>query len=117
LIAIVDDDALLRSALEMLFGSLGYRSIAYESATSFLASGDAGACHCVISDVSMPGMSGFELTRELRTIGHVVPVILITALSGAALSAQATACGARCLLTKPLEPGQLIECVKEALAA
>ena len=117
LIAIVDDDASLRAAIETLLGLFGYRSVAYESAISFLASSDAGSCQCIISDVSMPGMSGFELKHQLQLIGYEVPVILITARNGPTLAEQAKASGAHCLLTKPFDAKQLIECVRQALAA
>ena len=117
LIAIVDDDASLRAALETLLQSLGYRSVAYESATSFLASSDAASCGCVISDVYMPGMTGFELKRQLHMIGREVPVILITACGEPGVPAQAKASGAHSLLTKPFDAKELIDCLTGALAA
>lgn len=117
LIAIVDDDASLCSALETLLRSLGYRSIAYQSALDFLASGDVGRCQCVISDISMPGMSGFELKRQLQTtVARETPVILITARNEPTLLAQAKASGAHSLLTKPFDVKQLIHCLTDALA-
>ncbi len=117
LIAIVDDDASLRSALDTLLSSAGYRSVTYESATAFLASNDAMSCHCVISDISMPGMTGFELKRRLLVIGCEVPVILITGRSEPEIPAQAAASGVYCLLTKPFEARKLIKCLANALAA
>ncbi len=116
LIAIIDDDASLRSALETLLQSLGYRSSAYESALDFLTSHDIGYCHCVISDVSMPGISGFELKERLRMTGRDIPVILITARSEPTLHAQAKASGAHSLLTKPFDVKQLIQHLTDALA-
>lgn len=117
LIAIVDDDASLCSALETLLRSLGYRPTAYESALHFLASSDVRSYQCVISDISMPGMSGLELKRELQAIGASdIPVILITARTEPTLLAQAKASGAHSLLTKPFGVDQLIASLTDALA-
>jgi FixJ family two-component response regulator len=117
LIAIVDDDASLCSALETLLRSLGYRSTAYASALDFLASSDVGRCQCVISDISMPGMSGLEMKHQLQAIGaRDIPVILITARSEPTLLAQAKASGAHSLLTKPFGVEQLVDCLTDALA-
>jgi FixJ family two-component response regulator len=117
LIAIVDDDASLCSALETLLRSLGYRPTAYESALHLLASSDVRHYQCVISDISMPGMSGLELKRELRAIGAGdIPVILITARTEPTLLARAKASGAHSLLTKPFGVDQLIASLTDALA-
>jgi FixJ family two-component response regulator len=116
LIAIVDDDESVRSALETLLASFGYRSLAYDSATSFLVSGLAGSCQCVISDIGMPGMSGFDLTRHLQLTGQALPVILITARNGPTVLKEAEACGAHSLLRKPFEAKQLMRCLAEVLA-
>jgi len=117
LIAIVDDDASLCSALETLLRSLGYRSIAFESALHFLASSDVGNYQCVISDISMPGMSGLEIKRQLQALGAGdIPVILITARTEPTLLVQAKASGAHSLLTKPFGVDQLIASLTDALA-
>lgn len=117
LIAIIDDDESVRSALATLVASFGYGLRAYDSAAGFLASDLVGSCHCVISDISMPGMSGFELTRYLRLKGDSTPVILITARCGPTIIAQAEASGAQSLLKKPFGAKQLIESLKRALGS
>lgn len=117
LIAVVDDDASLRAALETLLRSLGYRSVGYDSAVSFLASDDAGTCRCVISDICMPGMTGLELKRQLHVAGGGVPVILITASTRPDVLARAEASGAHGLLTKPFGVRELMARLTEALAA
>ncbi|MCP2216036.1 response regulator transcription factor [Bradyrhizobium elkanii] len=115
MIAIIDDDESVRSALATLLTSFGYRPLTYDSASYFLDSGLAASCSCVISDIAMPGMNGFELMRQLRLTGCEIPVILITARNGPTIVAQAQASGAHSLFKKPFEPKQLVEALNEAL--
>ena len=61
LIAVIDDDDLFRTALADSLGSLGYDAREFASGEEFIASEGQGRCDCVITDIHMPGMSGFEL--------------------------------------------------------
>jgi len=82
LISIVDDDAGIRSSLDGLIRSMGYRVALFESAEKFLASAAARDSGCVVSDVQMPGgMTGLELLSQVRSTGSGVPVILISAFT------------------------------------
>ena len=65
LIAIVDDDESMLSALVALVRSVGHVPRAFTSAEAFLESGTAASYACIITDVQMPGMNGFALTQEL----------------------------------------------------
>jgi hypothetical protein len=72
LISIVDDDEALCRALQALVQSLGYRAVTYRSADAFLASRTASSSQCIIADVQMPGLSGFDLgCVPLRGVGTV----------------------------------------------
>lgn len=114
-VAIIDDDESFRTALfESLF-SLGYGAQGFASAEEFLAANVEGSCACVITDIHMPGMSGFDLKRVLTARESKIPVIMITARTEPALEAQAVASGAVCLLRKPFESNALIACLERAL--
>jgi FixJ family two-component response regulator len=115
LISIVDDDESVREAVEGLIESLGYRVRAFRSAVDFLASPDIGDTACLIADVHMPQMSGVDLCRRLRELGHAIPTILITAYPNDAVRDRAMADGAVGYLTKPFDDHALIECVRSAL--
>ena len=65
LVSIVDDDEFVREALPDLLKELGYSAQAFSSAEEFLASDFVGLTRCLILDLSMPGMSGPDLQREL----------------------------------------------------
>lgn len=117
MIAIVDDDEAVRSAIENLVRSLGFRAVAFGSAEDFLVSGSSSAANCLIADVQMPGMSGIELQGHLVATGNRMPVILITAFPKAHVRAQAESSGALGYLSKPFEANVLIECIDRALRA
>ena len=116
LISIVDDDEAICRALQALMQSLGYRAGIYTSADAFLASKVASFSRCIITDVQMPGLGGFDLKRRLNEEGCETPVIMITARMEAHLDAEARKIGAICLLQKPFEANALISCLERALA-
>jgi FixJ family two-component response regulator len=114
LISVVDDDAGMRSSLDGLVRSLGYRVQTFGSAEDFLGSDARTACDCVISDVQIEGgMSGIQLAKEVTPSG--TPVILISAFADEAVQAKAAAVGAYCLLKKPFDCEKLIGCIDSAL--
>jgi FixJ family two-component response regulator len=115
LIAVVDDDEAVRTAIANLVRSLGFSAAIFASAEAFLACAGYGRESCVIADVQMPGMSGLELQRHLIATGRGVPVILITAFPGEHVRDQAMAAGAVGFLGKPFEGHHLIDCIGKAL--
>jgi FixJ family two-component response regulator len=115
LISIVDDDASMREALVGLVRSLGYEVRDFASAGDFLASNDLGNFTCAITDIQMPGMNGFELTRELGTRHRSLPVIMITAGAEPGIEEKAMSGGATCFLRKPFEAETLAGCLQRIL--
>lgn len=116
LIAVVDDDSSLRTALTGLLRSVGYETHGSASAEEFLASDARPRAACIITDIQMPGMNGIDLTHRLAEIGCTAPVILITGRAEPALLRRAEASGAVCILKKPFEAEQLIDWVARAVA-
>ncbi|MDS7598478.1 response regulator [Agrobacterium tumefaciens] len=78
LIGIVDDDQRVLSGLQQLLESVGYDAVSFRSASGLLASGDLNRITCVITDIGMPEVSGFELREILNRVHPTLPVILIT---------------------------------------
>jgi FixJ family two-component response regulator len=113
LIAVVDDDEDVRAALDGLLGSLGYRTVLFETADGLLGSTVLDDVDCIISDVQMPGSSGLQLAEAVRPLG--TPIILITAFPTTEVEQRATAAGVLRLLIKPFESSDLIDQLSDLL--
>jgi FixJ family two-component response regulator len=116
LVAVIDDDEPFRAALLESLDSLGYGVRGFASAEEFVANDGEKSCDCVITDIHMPGMSGFDLKRLLVSRDAKVPVIMITARPEPGLEAKAAAAGVVCLLRKPFESSALTGCLDRALS-
>jgi len=115
LVAIVDDDDLMRGALQGMLKSVGLRSQAFASAEEFLTSGQQNHTACLIADIRMPGMSGLELQAELNDEHHQIPTIFITAHGDEKMRMRAFEAGAVEFLAKPFDDEALLESVRAAL--
>ena len=115
LVAIVDDDDLMRSALQGLLKSVGLPAQAFASSEEFLDSGQQHQAACLIADIRMPGISGLELQAKLNAEHRGIPTIFITAHGDAKLRMQALRAGATEFLTKPFDDEVLLENVRAAL--
>jgi len=114
LVAVLDDDELMRSALQGLLKAVGLPSQAFASAEEFLSSGQQHQIACLIADIRMPGMSGLELQAELNTEGCRIPIIFITAHGDEKMRMQALRAGAVEFLAKPFDDEVLLERVRAA---
>jgi FixJ family two-component response regulator len=114
-ISIVDDDASIRDALKNLMRSVGVQAEAFASAEEFLASGYSGDVACLILDVTLPGMSGFELQDRLNSEHRGIPVIFITAHADDASRQRALKQGAKAMLDKPVRRGVLFQTIQVAI--
>ena len=116
-VSIIDDDESVRFSIAALVRSLGHIAYAFASAEDFLASSEASATDCLVTDIQMPGMSGIELQKTLATTGNRVPVIFVTAFPEDRISQQVLAGGAIGLLSKPYDGDTLVSFIETALAA
>ena len=101
LVSIVDDDESVRESLPDLVREFGCRAEAFSSAEAFLESGNFNETACLILDVTMPGMSGPQLQRQLALSGQAIPIVFITAHGGETLRPRLIADGAVECLSKP----------------
>ena len=114
-VAIVDDDAAVRIALEGLLRSAGLNARAFKSAEEFMGSGQQFQTACLIADIRMPGMSGLELQATLNAARCRIPIVFITAHGDAQMRMQALRAGAVEFLAKPFNDEVLLETVRAAL--
>jgi FixJ family two-component response regulator len=115
LIAIVDDDDSMRSAVQDLLEAVDLPAEAFASAEEFLRSGKQHDTACLIADIRMPGMSGLELQATLKAQRCRVPIIFITAHGDEKMRLQARRGGAVEFLSKPFDNEVLIDSVRAAL--
>ena len=115
MVAIVDDDDLMRSALQGLLKSVGLPAQAFASAEEFLKSGQQSEVGCLVADIRMPGMSGLELQAKLNADHCRIPTIFITAHGDEKMRMQALRAGAVEFMAKPFDDEALLESVRAAL--
>jgi len=114
-ISIVDDDNSVREGTVDLVKAMGFVAEAFPSAENFLNSKRLHNTSCLITDVRMPGMTGFELHNRLVGSGNVIPTILITAFPNDKDQARALQAGVFCYLSKPFSEDDLLACIRSAL--
>jgi FixJ family two-component response regulator len=115
LISLVDDDESIRRTTTLLIQSFGFQAAAFESAESFLKSGQLHETSCLIVDVQMPGMNGLQLQSHLAAAGCGIPIIFITAYESKDSRQRAMQAGAAAFLGKPFSDEQLLQIIRSAL--
>jgi FixJ family two-component response regulator len=115
LVAILDDDDSVRSALQGLLEAVGLSAQAFASSEEFLNSGQQHRIACLIADIRMPGMSGLELQARLNAERCRIPIIFITAHGDEKMRMQALRAGAVEFLAKPFDDEALLATVRAAL--
>jgi FixJ family two-component response regulator len=114
-IAVVDDDAGVRTALYQLLRSAGYDAVAFESAEEFLARAAEGDIHCLIADINLPGMSGVALAQTPPANGGPRRVILITGRDDPHTLELIHRAGGMPLLRKPFGDRELFDTIAATL--
>jgi two-component system, LuxR family, response regulator FixJ len=109
---VVDDDDAARDSLVMLLKSDGLATKGFASAHEFLAKFDTDLRGCVVTDLRMPSMDGIELIRELKSLGCLLPVIVITGHADVSRAVDAMKAGATDFIEKPYESEQLLRAVR-----
>jgi FixJ family two-component response regulator len=115
LVSVVDDDRFFRESMCRLIRSLGYTVDIFSSAADFLASPLLAETACLITDIHMPAMTGYELHRRLIDTDRAIPTILVTAFPNDVDRARALNDGVVCYLRKPVDEEHLTQCVRDAL--
>jgi len=113
LIAVIDDDLSLRTAISRLLRVWGFRVDSYASAEAFLE--HPTGVHCLVLDLHLGGMSGLELQTRLAEDARQVPIIFITAMEDSMIRRRALAAGAAAYLQKPFDDRRLLEVLYQVL--
>jgi two-component system response regulator FixJ len=116
-IFLVDDDEFVRESLAALLEAYDFKVESFSSGRDFLDGCCGDADGCLLLDIHMPGLSGIDVLKKLRTAQSTTPVILITGRRDRAIEAQAKALGAIALLDKPIPHAALFAAIRQALPA
>ena len=117
LVSVVDDDASVRRALRRLLQSAGYVVETFASASEFLESSVIGLTSCLVLDIHLKDMTGFDLQERLTGAWAAIPIIFITAHDDAVTRERVRQVGVAMYLRKPFEKRVLIAAIQSALAA
>jgi EAL domain-containing protein (putative c-di-GMP-specific phosphodiesterase class I) len=113
-ILLVDDEPEALRAFERMLRGVGYQVEAFTSAREAIKRVSAGGVHVVVSDISMPEMTGVELLRTIRAYDADLPVVLVTGLPAIDSATDAVEYGAFKYIVKPFEPEVLRSAVERA---
>jgi FixJ family two-component response regulator len=114
-VCVVDDDAMVRTSLQMLLEVLGMRVSTYADAAAFLADPSALGCDVLLLDVRMPGMSGLQLQAQLNERHADVPILFISGHGDIPMAVRAMRAGALDFLQKPFNEQVLIDWIQTAI--
>src|SRR5690348_14184068 len=115
LLAILDDDKAVQSAVKDLIESVGLSTLCFDSAEEFLDSGARHQAACLIADIGMPGISGIELQARLKAEQCWIPIIFLTARGDIPLAVSAMKEGASDFFAKPFDGSVFLAAVERAL--
>lgn len=115
IVFVVDDDISIRESLELLIHAAGWRPELFASAQAFLDYPPITVPHCLILDISLPGLNGLELQKRVLAIRPELPIIFITGHGDVPKTVQAMKAGAVEFLTKPFNDEVLLSAVRQAL--
>lgn len=116
LIGVVDDDASILRALQRLLGAAGFSVKTFGSGEELLAWSDIDTIGCLVLDVHLNGLSGFDVQERLLGGRHAIPIVFITAHDDAATRARARRAADSQYLRKPFDEHTLIQAIQTALA-
>jgi two-component system, LuxR family, response regulator FixJ len=113
---VIDDDEAIRESLTFLLESADFKARTYDSANAFLRDLPPDAQGCIVTDIRMPGISGIELLRHLKTMGVTLPVLVMTGHADVPLAVEAMKFGAVDFLEKPFDDDGFLSTIRSALS-
>jgi FixJ family two-component response regulator len=112
---VVDDDDLVRAAIQGMLKSVGLRSETFATPQEFLRCKRSDGPSCLVLDVRLHGVSGLDFQRELADGGIRIPIIFITGHGDIPMTVKAMKSGAVEFLTKPFRDQDLLDAIYQAL--
>jgi FixJ family two-component response regulator len=115
MVFVIDDDDLVRAAIQGMLKSVGLRSETFATAPEFLRRKRPDGPSCLVLDVRLPGVNGLEFQHQLADAGIRIPIIFITGHGDIPMTVKAMKSGAVEFLTKPFRDQDLLDAIHQAL--
>jgi len=115
IVYLVDDDRSVRASLEDLLASVGLSTRSFGSTQEFINEGTSDGPGCLVLDVRMPGQSGLDFQKQMKSLGIRLPVIFITGHGDVAMTVRAMKEGAIEFLTKPFDEQALLDAIHQGI--
>ena len=112
---VIDDDDMVRAAIQGMLKSVGLQSQTFATAQDFLRNKRPDGPSCLVLDVRLPGINGLDFQRQLADAGLRIPIIFITGHGDIPMSVKAMKSGAIEFLTKPFRDQDLLDAIHQAL--
>ena len=116
-ILVVEDDASMRRSIGRLLRASGFECVEHDSAEALLGSEDPDAWDCLVSDIHLPGLSGFELIENVRRSRAGMPAVLVTAYDEPRTRDRALQQHRVAYLAKPFEGTALVDAIRQVTLA
>ena len=115
-VAVLDDEPRMRKALRRLLATHGFQVEDYERADAFLAAMESHPADCLVLDLHMPEVSGFDVLTAFAELHVNTPVVVITGHDEHGTSERVRSLGASAYLTKPVDESALLSAIRSALS-
>src|ERR1700676_3840958 len=115
IVFVVDDDVSVRESLELLIRCEGWEPQTFASAPEFLARPRALVPSCLVLDITLPGLNGLDLQKQVAVERPDMPIIFITGYGDVPKTVQAMKAGAVEFLTKPFNEDVLLSAIRQAV--
>ena len=115
LVYVVDDDLSAREGVAGLIRSAGLKTKTFASGREFLSAPRSRTPSCLVLDVNLPGLSGFDVQEELAKSGAQIPIIFLTGHGDIPMTVRAVKAGAVDFLTKPFDDEDLLNAVRQCI--
>ena len=114
-VIVVDDDSMVRAAMDSLFRSIGLQTLLFDSAQALFEHPRPAGPTCLVVDIRLPRMNGMDIQAKLAERGDHAPIIFITGYGDIAMSVRAMKAGAVDFLAKPFRDQDILDAVEAAL--
>jgi FixJ family two-component response regulator len=116
-IFVVDDDPAVRDMLSIVLGTAGYNVICFADGPALLAAARSRSPVCILLDINIPGRSGIDILKDLRSQQYAAPIFMISGVGDIAIAVDAIKSGALDFIEKPFRGNDIVERIRRATAA